>query len=70
MPTRRAISVIVIAELFGTSLWFSANAVAAASNGHGAYPVRFDWYAPTVALTCVVSKHEPRHCSVCRDQFE
>lgn len=28
MPTRFAIAVIVVAELFGTSLWFSANAVA------------------------------------------
>lgn len=28
MPVRLAISVIVIAELFGTSMWFSANAVA------------------------------------------
>jgi MFS family permease len=28
MPVRAAIAVIVIAELFGTSLWFSANAVA------------------------------------------
>jgi len=28
MPTRLAIAVIVVAELFGTSLWFSANAVA------------------------------------------
>jgi len=28
MPARFAIAVIVIAELFGTSLWFSANAVA------------------------------------------
>ncbi|MHB8534122.1 MAG: MFS transporter [Sulfuricaulis sp.] len=28
MPTRFAIAIIVIAELFGTSLWFSANAVA------------------------------------------
>ena len=28
MPTRLAIAIIVIAELFGTSLWFSANAVA------------------------------------------
>src|SRR5512135_298591 len=28
MPARLAIAVIVIAELFGTSLWFSANAVA------------------------------------------
>ena len=28
MPTRLAIAIIVVAELFGTSLWFSANAVA------------------------------------------
>ena len=28
MPTRAAIAIIVIAELFGTSLWFSINAVA------------------------------------------
>jgi len=28
MPTRVAIAIIVVAELFGTSLWFSANAVA------------------------------------------
>jgi len=28
MPARLAIAIIVIAELFGTSLWFSANAVA------------------------------------------
>jgi len=28
MPTRLAIAIIVLAELFGTSLWFSANAVA------------------------------------------
>ena len=28
MPARTAIAIIVIAELFGTSLWFSANAVA------------------------------------------
>lgn len=28
MPTRLAIAIIVIAELFGTSLWFSVNAVA------------------------------------------
>lgn len=28
MPTRVAIAIIVVAELFGTALWFSANAVA------------------------------------------
>ena len=28
MPARLAIAIIVIAELFGTSLWFSVNAVA------------------------------------------
>ena len=28
MPARLAIAIIVLAELFGTSLWFSANAVA------------------------------------------
>jgi len=34
MPVRAAIAIIVIAELFGTSLWFSANAVADALRLH------------------------------------
>ena len=60
MPSRAAIAVIVCAELFGTALWFSANAVADALHvawgltplelGHLTSAVQFGFIAGTLGL--------------------
>lgn len=61
MPTQAALAVIVIAELFGTSLWFSANAVAdglhlawgltPAELGHLTSAVQFGFISGTLGIS-------------------
>lgn len=51
MPPRYAVAIIVVAELFGTSLWFSANAVAdALHHAWGITPVELGYLTSAVQL--------------------